>query len=292
MRISDIQRFCMHDGPGVRTTVFFKGCPMKCAWCHNPELKRAKRELLFYSTKCIGCGICASCKNGVHVFSGLHKIARELCTACGECAANCPSDALTVSGREMTADEIFAEVMKDAAFYGDTGGVTVSGGEPLMQPDGVKELLRICKNAGISTAIETSGCFDTEILRDIVPLCDLFLWDVKDTDSERHLKYTGKDNRLILENLYMADSLGAKTRLRCILVNEVNTNETHYEKVADIACELQGCEGVEFLPYHPYGTSKNNALGIDDCGCNEWIPSSQTIADAKEHMRKRDVNLF
>ena len=281
----------MHDGPGIRTTVFFKGCPLRCEWCHNPETKSAKSELMFYSARCIECGICASCENGVHSYTDSHIIERELCTSCGKCAKECPTGALDISGRDMTAEEIFSEVMKDAAFYGDTGGVTLSGGEPLVQADGVRELLRMCKASGIGTAVETSGHFDPAVLSGIVPFCDIFLWDVKCTNSDDHIRFTGVDNTRITENLHLADALGAKTRLRCILVNGVNTNEEHYSAVTELFHSLKCCEGVELLPYHSYGASKSIALGVDDPGRDEWIPSAETVSAAKEYMRNKKIEL-
>lgn len=292
MKISDIQRFCMHDGPGVRTTVFFKGCPLRCVWCHNPETKNAKSELLFYSAKCIGCRICESCENGVHNFANTHIVSHNLCLACGTCAKNCPTGALELSGSDMSAEEVFAEVIKDKAFYGDNGGITLSGGEPLMQAKEAAELLRMCKDSKISTVIETSGYFEPSVLKEIVPLCDLFLWDVKDTVRERHKKYTGADNVQILENLRLADGLGAKTRLRLILVNGVNTDAEHYNAVANIVQSLNGCEGVEFLPYHSYGASKSIALGAGNCSHNEWIPSDETVSYAKEYIKRKNINVF
>lgn len=292
MRISDIQRFCMHDGPGVRTTVFLKGCPLRCEWCHNPETQRGSRELLFYQSKCIGCGICSSCENGVHDLSECHILRRELCAACGKCAGDCPTGAIEISGRDMTAKEVFSEIVKDVPFYGDRGGVTLSGGEPLLQWEECAELLCLCREHGIHTAIETCGYFAPSILEDMVPLCDLFLWDVKDTDNERHIRYTGKDNAGILENLRLAGSIGAKTRLRCILVAGVNTNDEHYTALAELAHSLRGCEGVELMPYHTYGESKREALGGTPSAHPEWIPEKEQIEYAVEYMTLRGIRGF
>ena len=220
MKVTEIQRFCMHDGPGIRTVVFLKGCPLRCKWCHNPETQSVNNEILFYPNKCIGCGACAGvCQNGAHTFAETgHSFSRNLCAACMKCAQACCSKAITASHAEMTVDEIVAEIMKDMAFYGENGGVTLSGGEPLMNMAEAIELLKECKKRGVNTAVETSGFFDTAFLPELVPLTDCFLWDFKDSDARRHMEYTGVSNEKIVENLLTADSLGAETVMRCIMV--------------------------------------------------------------------------
>lgn len=290
--VTEIQRFCMHDGPGVRTTVFFKGCPLRCLWCHNPETQQASPQLLFYPKKCIGCGGCAAvCPVHAHKGEQVHEIDREACLACGACANACPTGALEICGKAMTADEILSEVERDRAFYGEHGGITLSGGEPLMQ-EGIVDLLRECKKRGLSTAVETCGMVPYETVAEAIPVTDLFLWDVKDTNAERHKKYTGASNRTILENLTRADKDGAKTRLRCILVNGVNTEDEHYRKVADLAASLSHCEGVEFLPYHAYAGTKATFLGLKDNGVKEWIPTDEQVAEAKDFLRSHGLFVF
>lgn len=283
LRVTEIQRFCMHDGPGIRTTVFLKGCPLRCAWCHNPETQRAEKELLFDARRCIGCGACLTvCPYGAHGGERAHTIARERCRACGACADACPTHALTLCGREMSPEEILAEVERDAAFYGTNGGVTVSGGEPFLQGRAVIDLLRLCKERGFTTAVETCGFFDEKLLADAVSVTDLFLWDVKDTDSARHKRYTGVSNEPILKNLALADSLGAKIRLRCILVAGVNTDREHYQKIASLAATLSGLDGVDLIPYHAYAGSKATLLGLADNGRRDWIPTEEQLAEARE----------
>lgn len=281
--VTEIQRFCMHDGPGVRTTVFFKGCPLRCQWCHNPETQKAAPELLYYPTKCIGCRLCESvCPKGVHAFEGEHTLKREKCVACGACVKVCPSRALELCGRETSIEELLTALLKDRAFYGEAGGVTLSGGEPLMQGEKLVDLLAACKEKGLSTAIETCGYGELSLIEKVIPYTDLFLWDVKDTDALRHRQYTGVSNEKILENLRAADALGAKTRLRCILVNGVNTDETHYRKVSELALSLKHCEGVEWLPYHAYGGTKSVFIGEPDNGNKLWIPTKEQLAKANE----------
>lgn len=267
----------MHDGPGVRTTVFLKGCPLRCVWCHNPEMQKSARELLFFGNKCISCRLCASC--GAHSFEGgKHIIDREKCSSCGKCADLCPTTALQMCGRDMSVDEIIREVKKDSAFYGVGGGVTLSGGEPLAQ-SGVVDLLKFIKSDGINTAIETCGFYDVSAT---LPYTDLFLWDIKDTDSSRHKQYTGVPNERILDNLFAADEKGAKTRLRCIIINGVNADVEHYRRVKAIIDKLKNCTGADVLPYHAYGGSKAVSLGLPDNGKPSYIPTDAQINEAKE----------
>ncbi len=291
--VAEIQRFCMHDGPGVRTVVFFKGCPLTCAWCHNPEMQKAGQEMLFYPQKCIFCGACVSaCPTGAQIIHPERRFERDTCVACGRCAQVCCTDALVPVARDMTVEEILFAVMKDKAFYGEAGGVTLSGGEPMLHGEGSIRLLAACKGAGLTTALETCGYFDGGLIPELVPVVDLFLFDVKDTDEERHKAYTGVSNRRILENLRRVDALGGKTRLRCILVNGVNTDEGHYAALAELALGLTHCEGVEFLPYHAYAGSKMIALGLDDNGRKEWIPDRETVEAAKAYLAAREVRVI
>lgn len=292
MLIADIQHFCMHDGPGLRTTVFLKGCPLRCKWCHNPETQSAKNELLYYAKKCVSCGICASCGQKAHGFAAAHAFDRRKCVACGECADNCPTNALELCGKEMPVEALLSEIVKDGAFYGETGGVTVSGGEPLMQAEEVASLFARCKQQGISTALESCGYGDFEKIRLLIPFCDLFLWDVKDTDPVRHKQNTGVSNEKILENLFSADGLGAKTRLRCILINGINTEEPHYRRLAEIAKQLKHCQGVEFLPYHGFGSAKAIAAGKDSFENESWIPTKEQLLAAKATLEESGIYVF
>ncbi len=282
LNVTEIQRFCMHDGPGVRTTVFLKGCPLRCRWCHNPETQSAKRQLLFYEKKCLFCGGCLVCPEGVHSLGEKHTLDRSRCTACGKCADACPASALQISGVTMSVSRIVSEIKKDAAFYGERGGVTVSGGEPFAQPEGLKALLAACRAEGFNTAVDTCGAFDPRYLEKIVPLTDLFLWDIKDTDSVRLKEYTGADFAGILSNLRLADSLGARIRLRCILVKGVNDSEEHYREVARIAASLRGFDGADVLPYHAYSGAKAVFLGGEDNGRPEWVPDADEVAKMSE----------
>ncbi len=293
LKVTEIQRFCMHDGPGVRTTVFLKGCPLRCSWCHNPETQKQESELLFYPVKCIGCRSCeGSCRVGAHTVNEEHFVNREICSTCFECVENCPTNALEKCGKDMSVDEILSVVKKDLAFYGDTGGITVSGGEPFLQKDGVIALLKACKSCGISTAVETCGFADTDVLRAAVPFVDLFLWDLKDTNDDRHKSHTGAPVSRILENLTEISQMGARIRLRCILVDGINTEEEHYRNIADIEKSIPNSEGIELIPYHPYGGTKAVFLGGNDNGNSDWIPDKSKIEYAKKIIRDRGATVI
>lgn len=292
--VTEIQRFCMHDGPGVRTTVFLKGCAMRCKWCHNPETQLMQPQILFYPNKCIGCNACvAACHFGAQISSeNGHAFLRECCVCCGACTEACPTGAMELCGREYSPEEVLAVINKDRPFYGDKGGVTLSGGEALLQKEAAAALLRACREQGISTAVETCGYFDPAVLSLVVPYTDLFLWDLKDTNDARHLQYTGVSNERILSNLRLADSMGARIRLRCILVNGVNTDAEHYRKIADIASTLSNFEGVEFLSYHAFGGSKATFLGLEDNGRTDWIPTEEQLEGAKSTICARGIFVF
>jgi len=289
LKVTEIQRFCMHDGPGVRTTVFLKGCPLRCEWCHNPETQKFMSELLFYPNKCIGCAACEVCCNGAHILKEKHLIHREKCTLCGECVDNCPTSALEICGKEYTQEEILAVVEKDRAFYGERGGITLSGGEPFAQGEAVIELLKACKERGLSTAVETCGYAEADVILAALPHVDLFLWDIKDTDSARHKRYTGASNERILKNLSLVNEMNARIRLRCVLVSGVNTVDSHYSAIAEIASKIRNFDGVELIPYHAYGGTKSVFLGGEDSGRREWIPEAEEIKRARDVLKKSGI---
>ncbi len=291
--VTEIQRFCMHDGPGIRTVVFFKGCPLRCAWCHNPETQGNHAEMLYYSNKCISCGVCLSvCAHKAQTMPEAHAFDRSRCKACGLCAEVCPTEAMTPAAKDMTIEHILSAVLRDVSFYGAHGGVTLSGGEPMLHPEGALCLLSACKDAGLNTAVETSGEFSRMLIPALVKLTDLLLWDVKDTNDERHRQYTGVPNFRILDNLRLADRLGGHNRLRCIVIEGVNTDEAHWDNVAALYSELNCCEGVELLPYHAYGGSKMLPLGLADNGRREWIPTNERLESIKKRLCARGVNVI
>lgn len=291
--VTKIQKFCTQDGPGVRTTVFLKGCPLRCEWCHNPETQSAREETLYSPQLCIGCGKCAEiCPQGAHILTAEgHVRSADQCSGCGKCAQVCPGGACEQAQQMMTPDEIMREVLRDRPFYGRKGGLTLSGGEPMMHPEGCIELISLAKQSGVHTAMETSGFFDGKWLKDVAQLTDLFLWDFKDSDSQRHRKFTGQDNEKIIENLRRVDEFETSIRLRCILVSGVNLNEEHLAAIEETCHSLRHCEGVDLLPYHAYGSSKAVQLGREDNAHPVWIPTDEQMAWAREYLKARGVTV-
>lgn len=263
--VFNIQRFCVNDGPGIRTTVFLKGCMLNCVWCHNPESKSKRTQIMYYADKCIGCGECVSaCSVGAHAFEGgAHIFDRDACVSCGECASVCIG-ALEVCGEEKSVEQVIAEVIKDASFYKNSGGgMTLSGGDPFMQHEFSLELLKAAKENGIHTCIESCGYVSQDILESFIPYVDIFLWDMKESDAQRHKSFTGVSNEQILSNLRFLNERGARVILRCPIIPGYNDRDEHLFAIGEIAEELECIEHVEVEPYHPLGSSKSLALGIE-----------------------------
>lgn len=264
--ILHIQRFSVHDGPGIRSTVFFKGCPLRCAWCHNPESQSFAPELSVNGARCTQCGKCASVcpAHAVHLFERSLIVDRATCRACGVCVEECLQNAREIVGRRVSIDEVMDTVARDEAFYAESGGgVTLSGGECLAQIDAAAELLLRCKQRGLHTAVDTCGYVLWESLERAAELADLFLYDVKLMDRARHKAWTGVDNALILDNLHRLAECGARIALRLPLIDEVNASEGDIDAIVRLAKEIRPVS-ANLLPYHNTGQYKYDNLGRSD----------------------------
>jgi len=264
-RIFDIQRFSVHDGPGIRTTVFLSGCNLRCFWCHNPESHETERRLQYVEAKCVGCGKCAAaCPNGCHRFDGNERaIDRPSCVSCGVCASVCWSGALTMTSRTEESGRVLGIVALDKPFYKNKGGMTVSGGEPLLQPEFTEELLRGAKEKGIHTAVDTAGNAPFPVFERLLPFTDLFLYDIKVMDETAHIRSTGSGNRVILENLMSLSEAGAEILVRIPVIPGVNDSMENMEETAEfLTCLKRGVRGAELLNFHPLGGGKYGPLGM------------------------------
>lgn len=274
-RIFNIQRFSVHDGPGIRTTVFLKGCPLRCVWCHNPESIRGEVELARFESRCIHCGRCVeACPTGrLAALDRGDGDEAPACILCGTCAEVCPAAARQLVGRTVTVDELLAEILRDRIFFDDSrGGVTFSGGEPLSQPDFLAAALEACRAAGVNTAVDTSGFCRLEDLLRVAQWTDLFLFDLKQMDDARHRELTGVSNRRILDNLSalagrLAGSNGSaassepRIRIRVPVIPGMNDDRANLKAVARFAASLPGVHRVDLLPYHAHGLGKLGRLG-------------------------------
>lgn len=262
--VFDIQRYSLHDGPGVRTIVFLKGCPLRCRWCSNPESQAIEPELFYRDASCIGCNACIPvCPVQALARANPGFVDREKCTSCGKCTEVCPTDALTMTGKRMSVAQVMAELRKDATHYRRSGGgVTLSGGEPLMQHVFARELLKACHAQGWNTAIETTGFTTPEIVADVIPHVDHVLMDLKSIDPEAHRANTGVDNRIILENALRIASM-THTVVRVPVVPGVNDSAGAMEAIGTFATYMPGVDTVHLLPYHSYGENKYALLGRD-----------------------------
>jgi len=288
--IFHIMRFSLHDGPGIRTAVFFKGCPLSCVWCHNPESQNFAPDVLYSAERCRSCGECLSaCPHDAIRQVGDRMTVTEDCRRCGTCVDSCGAEARSVSGRLMTAGEIIKEIERDLVFFDESkGGVTFTGGEPFGQPELLEALLIECRARRINTAIETCGAAPREQVLRIGALADLILYDLKMVDAARHRTYTGAGNRNILENLEALVAAGRTVVVRIPVVPGVNDGADDVR----LACEyLAGLtiERVEFLPYHPTGTEKYSRLGREYLLTDTAAPDPESMANIAAQMSAAGV---
>ena len=268
--VFDIQRFSVHDGPGIRTTVFMKGCSLRCGWCHNPEGLRPEPQVQFLREHCIGCGRCG----GRRELQEVHK---------------CPAGALKRVGQTYTPEQLLEEVLADLDFYGSEGGVTFSGGECLLQADFVARMLQELKERGITTAVDTCGNVPWENLERVLPCCDTWLYDVKCADPETHRRFTGSGNKRILENLAKLSETGANIWIRVPVIPDFNDNPGEMERIARIAASTPGVSRVTLMPYHTLGKSKYATLGLTPAYDTDQSVSQSRLDAFKALFRKKGL---
>ena len=290
--VYNIQRYCIDDGPGIRTTVFLKGCPLKCLWCANPESQKIFPEVGYRASICKKCGKCvtACTKKAISIEGEEIKVDRGLCDNCGDCVEACVPGAQNFYGKEMTVREVFKQVERDLQYYiSSNGGVTVSGGEPLMQADFTSALLKKCQTEGIHTCIETCGMATEEQLNKVLPFVSLFLYDLKHMDSMTHKKLTGSANDPILRNLKVIADKGMALIIRLPLIPTCNDSTENLTAIADTVASLTRSVGVEVMPYHNYGENKYEMLDRPYLLKNLKRPSEEKLSETEEIFKSRGI---
>jgi pyruvate formate lyase activating enzyme len=291
--IFDVKHFAVHDGPGIRTTIFLKGCPLRCTWCHSPESQSPRPEIAYSPDQCIGCDACVeACPNGAQTL-GPEKILRDLCTGCGSCAEACYAGALILYGRRATVEELIEEVGKDRLLYETSeGGVTISGGEPTMQPRFTSPLLKALKKEGYNTALDTSGHVEWMTLEKILEDVDLVLYDLKHMDPVPHEKMTGVPNWLILSNLRRLSKLDKPLVVRVPVIPGFNNSPDDFRVMGKFLGEMGGVDTVELLPYHNLGAPKYAALGREYLLTDIQLPNPEKLAELGSLLESRGLNVI
>ncbi len=283
-----VQRYSLDDGSGIRTCVFLKGCPLRCAWCHNAESQRQNREISYCDSACIHCSACTGvCTAKCHHFdsAGRHVFERDRCVLCGDCAKVCPTNALETVGTYMTAKEILHAVMRDRVFYRGDGGLTITGGEPMAQPDFTVQLAQAAKSEGINVVIETSGVGRKADYRRLAPWVNCFFYDCK-ADSALHEALTGIPDHLILENMRELGKMGCSLSLRCPIVPNANLTGEYIEKIITLANEIRTVKDITLLPYHRAGAGKSVNLGKEAQRVFD-VPSPDVILALRQKIAAR-----
>ena len=294
--IIKIQRFCLHDGPGIRSTVFLKGCPLRCKWCANPETQSIFRQIEVNRFLCIGCKQCIkACPTGALQLSedGKITLSRAKCTGCSVCADQCPSGALLTMGKWVTQEEILDEVLRDKRFYSQSnGGVTFSGGEPLMYSDFIASIMEKLKYQGIHVLLDTSGMAPWEDLEKVYPLCDDIYYDIKVVDPIKHKHYTAQDNKRILDNLFELDSKQIPVTIRFPMIPGVNVTKDDLEKMVETIGRLQHYKGICILPYHKFGIMKYKILDIPYEMEETMPPEKEEIMMVSNWLKEKGMKLL
>lgn len=292
--VSDIQRFSIHDGPGIRTTVFLKGCNMRCQWCHNPESISLRPQLQIYPNKCIGCRVClTACERHAHEETEDGRIFhREVCVGCGTCARTCYAESLVLVGKEMTADEVVAEVERDAPFYKTSGGgITLSGGEPLLQHEFACEILRLSKERGLHTAIETNMSLPWEEIEPALQYLDIVMMDIKAATPEIHKKWTGIGNERILDNAKRLSKTTLPLIVRTPVIPGVNDTMEEISAIGHVVADFPNLLYYELLAFHPLGSGKYGSLGMEDRMAGVQAPEAEHMHRLAEAARATGVKV-
>lgn len=296
--IANVQKYNMYDGPGVRTIVFFKGCPLRCKWCANPEGLERKYQIMFKKSLCINCGACTQvCPVGIHGISnetGMHEVRRDIdCIGCGRCTEACAASALSIAGEMKTISELFEIIEEDRAFYEMSGGgITLGGGEVLMQPEAAANLLMVCKQEGINTAIETCGYAKLEAVLMVAQFTDLFLYDIKHMDSDRHFELTGVRNEQILTNLKELLARRYNVKIRMPLIKDANDSKDEIESVIRFLLpyrDYKNFKGIDLLPYHKFGVNKYNQLDKEYKLYGDPVMSEEELTAIEAMFRQYDL---
>lgn len=291
--IINIQKYSIHDGPGIRTTVFFKGCPLNCLWCHNPESQNPSPEIMFFEERCTSCGSCVKvCPSKAIKFIGGYPVVDKCkCNLCGKCCDFCLSNARELVGKDITVKHLMSEIIKDEVFYEESnGGVTFSGGEPLMYADYLKKVLKFCKDKDIHTTIDTSGYAPWEQFEKIIDNVELILFDIKHMNNEKHLKYTGVSNTVILENLKKLSEKGSNIYIRMPIIAGVNDDDENITKAVDFLSKLNIIQ-VNLLPYHKMGMDKYRRLNMQYKLSGEETPTEETMNQIAEKFKKAGIKI-
>ena len=291
--VFNIQRYSIHDGPGIRATVFLKGCPLNCWWCQNPESQLSGQEMIFWGDRCIGCGACSTiCPSGaIQIKNGIPVTEKEKCILCGKCIEKCPALAREMIGEKLTTKEVIKEIEKDLIFYEESGGgVTFNGGEPLKQSEFLKSLLNCCQEKKIHIAVDTSGYISWEILNKISSKVDLVLYDLKIMDNERHKKYTGVSNEVILKNLKKLSSIHNNIFVRFPVIPGINDDYQNIKETGEFLSSLKIAQ-VNLLPYHYIGIDKYRRLGKTYKLATTQPPSEEKLSEISVILKKFNLSV-